>query len=59
MHTHFVTVGRRKRRRKPGAGNGVKVKSHLRSPRGTNSGKKAVRVDGYSRGKKPKRRKKK
>jgi len=55
MHTHFVTVGRRKRRRKPGAGSGVKVKSHVRSPRGPNKGKKPVRVDGYARGKPPKK----
>jgi hypothetical protein len=50
-----VTVGRRKRKRKPGAGTGVKIKSHTRSPRGSNKGKKRVRVDGYARGKPPKR----
>lgn len=48
---HAVTVGRKKRKRKPGAGTGVKVKGHLRTPRGPNAGKKKVRVDGYSRGK--------
>lgn len=46
----YVTVGRPKRKRKPGSGTGVKVKSHLRTPRGPNAGKKKVRVDGYSRG---------
>lgn len=49
----FVTVGRKKRKRKPGAGSGVKVKGHLRTPRGANKGKKKVRVDGYARGKAP------
>jgi hypothetical protein len=57
VRTHFVTRGRKKRKRKPGAGTGVKVKSHVRSPRGPNSGKKAVRVDGYARGKPPTKRK--
>ena len=47
----YVTVGRKKRKRKPGSGTGVKVKSHLRTPRGPNAGKKKVRVDGYARGK--------
>jgi hypothetical protein len=51
----LTTVGRKKRKRKPGAGRGVKVKSHVRTPRGSNKGKKAVRVDGYARGKPPKR----
>lgn len=46
-----VTVGRKKRKRKAGAGSGVKVGSHLRSPRGPNAGKRKVRVDGYKRGK--------
>jgi len=54
-----VTVGRRKRKRKPGAGSGVSVKGHVRSPRGPNAGKSKVRVDGYKRGKAPKRKKKK
>lgn len=45
-----VTVGRKKRKRKPGAGNGVKVGGHTRSPRGPNGGKRRVKVDGYSRG---------
>lgn len=48
---HAVTVGRKKRKRAKGAGSGVKVKGHLRTPRGPNAGKKKVRVDGYSRGK--------
>ena len=55
MKKRFVTVGRKKRKRKPGAGRAVKVKSHTRSPRGSNKGKRAVRVDGYARGKPPKR----
>lgn len=46
----YVTVGRAKRKRKPGSGTGVKVRSHTRTPRGPNAGKKRVRVDGYSRG---------
>ena len=50
---HFVTVGRKKRKRKPGAGSATKVKGHVRSPRGPNKGKKAVRVDPYRRGKPP------
>jgi len=53
-----VTRGRKKRKRKPGAGTAVGVRSHTRSPRGPNRGKKAVRVDGYRRGKPPKRRRK-
>lgn len=47
----MATRGRRKRTRKAGARSGVKVKGHGRSPRGSNSGKPKVRVDGYSRGK--------
>jgi hypothetical protein len=35
-------------------GRKVRVKSHTRSPRGPNTGKKAVRVHGYAR-KKPRR----
>jgi hypothetical protein len=50
-----VTVGRKKRKRKRGAGSAVKIKSHTRSPRGSNKGKKPVRVDGYKRGKPPKK----
>ena len=50
----FVTVGRKKRKRRPGAGSGVKVGGHTRSPRGPNSGKRRVRVDPYARGKPPK-----
>lgn len=53
--TRYVTVGRKKRKRKPGAGRGVKIRSHTRSPRGPNKGKKPVRVDGYARGKAPKK----
>jgi len=50
MTEFFVTVGRPKRKRKPGSGTGVRVTSHTRSPRGPNAGKKRVRVDGYARG---------
>lgn len=53
---HNVTRGRKKRKRKPGAGSAVKIKGHLRSPRGSNKGKTKVRVDGYKRGKAPKKR---
>lgn len=35
-------------------GKKVRVKSHTRSPRGPNTGKRAVRVHGYAR-KKPRR----
>lgn len=55
---HNVTRGRRKRARKPGAGSAVRVKGHTRTPRGPNAGKAKVRVDGYKRGKAPKKRKK-
>lgn len=58
MPINFVTVGRPKRKRRKGAGTGVKVKGHTRTPRGPNRGKKPVRVDGYARGKPPGRRKK-
>lgn len=51
----FVTVGRKKRKRRPGAGSAVPVKPHTRTPRGPNAGKRKVRVDGYRRGKPPKR----
>ena len=54
--TYFVTRGRRKRARKPGAGSAQRVKPHTRSPRGPNKGKPAVKVDPYKRGK-PKRKK--
>lgn len=53
-----VTVGRKKRKRKPGAGTAQSVKGHTRTPRGPNRGKKKVRVDGYRRSK-PKRTKRK
>jgi hypothetical protein len=56
---HNVTVGRRKRKRKPGAGSAVKIKPHTRTPRGPNRGKKKVRVDGYARGKPPRKGRKK
>lgn len=53
------TVGRPKRKRKPGAGTAVSVGGHTRTPRGPNRGKPKVRVDGYRRGagkrKKPRR----
>jgi hypothetical protein len=54
----MVTVGRKKRKRKKGAGSAVKIKPHTRSPRGSNKGKKRVRVDPYKRGKPPKKRRK-
>lgn len=47
----MATVGRKKRKRKPGARTGVTVSSHTRSPRGPDKGKKPVRVDPYQRGK--------
>lgn len=47
----MATKGRPKRKRKPAARTGVRVKGHSRTPRGSNSGKTRVRVDGYSRGK--------
>lgn len=50
---HNVTVGRPKRKRKKGAGSAVRVKSHTRTPRGSNKGKRRVRVDPYRRGKAP------
>lgn len=58
MMTFFVTRGRRKRKRAPGAGSATKVKPHSRTPRGPNHGKRAVIVDGYKRGKPKKKRKK-
>lgn len=51
-----VTRGRKKRARKKGAGSSVSVGGHMRSPRGANRGKPKVRVDGYKRGKAPKKR---
>jgi hypothetical protein len=54
-----VTVGRKKRKRRKGAGTGVKVSAHTRSPRGPDRGKKRVRVDGYSRGGSKRKRKRK
>lgn len=54
-----VTRGRKKRKRRPGAGTSVSVRGHTRTPRGPNRGKPVVRVDGYRRGKPPKKRKKK
>jgi hypothetical protein len=55
MTTYHVTRGRKKRKRRPGAGSSVKVKGHTRTPRGPNAGKPKVRVDGYARGKSPKK----
>lgn len=49
--THNLTRGRKKRKRKAGAGSAVKVGGHTRTPRGPNRGKPTVRVDGYRRGK--------
>lgn len=54
---HSVTRGRKKRKRKSGAGSAVGVRGHTRSPRGPNKGKRPVRVDGYRRGKSARRRK--
>ncbi len=54
----YVTVGRRKRKRKPGAGSGVSVQGHTRSPRGPNAGKRKIRVDGHKRGKAPRKKRK-
>lgn len=51
MIVHNVTVGRKKRKRRPGAGRAVPVRPHTRSPRGVNRGKRRVRVDPYARGK--------
>lgn len=50
----MATRGRSKRRRKAGSGSAVGVSKHTRSPRGSNRGKSAVRVDGYRRSR-PKR----
>lgn len=52
-----VTVGRKKRKRKPGAGSAQSIRGHTRTPRGPNRGKRKVRVDGYRRSK-PKRKRK-
>lgn len=46
----MATVGRRKRKRRPGAGTNVKIKAHSRSPRGSNAGKPRVKVDASRRG---------
>ena len=54
----FVTRGRAKRKRKPGAGSAVGVKRHTRSPRGPNGGKRRVVVDGLKRGKTARKRRK-
>ena len=56
--TYHITRGRKKRKRKPGAGSATKIKGHTRSPRGPNRGKPIVVVDGYRRGKPKKKRKK-
>lgn len=47
----MATRGRSPRKRSSKAGRAVKVSSHTRTPRGSNSGKPAVRVKGYARGK--------
>lgn len=57
MRIYNVTKGRPKRKRAAGSGSAVKVSGHTRSPRGANSGKTVVRVDGYKRGKPPKKKK--
>lgn len=54
-----LTRGRKKRKRRPGAGSAVGVKGHRRTPRGPNRGKPTVIVDGYKRGKAPKKRRRK
>lgn len=54
----MATVGRKKRKRRAGAGSAVTVQPHTRSPRGPDRGKKPVRVDPYKRGK-PKAKKRK
>ena len=55
----MATVGRKKRKRKPGSGTAVGVKPHTRTPRGKNTKggkrKRPVRVGGYKRGKPKKR----
>jgi hypothetical protein len=56
---HNVTRGRAKRKRRPGAGSAVKTRSHTRSPRGPNKGKARVKVDGYKRGRAPRKRRRK
>jgi hypothetical protein len=56
--TRAVTRGRKKRKRKPGAGSAVGIKRHTRSPRGPNKGKARVVVDSHKRGKPPKKRRK-
>ena len=53
----MATRGRKPRKRSPGAGSAVKVRSHKRSPRGANRNKPGVTVSGYARGK-PKGKKK-
>jgi hypothetical protein len=53
-----VTRGRKKRKRKASAGSAVGVRGHTRTPRGPNKGKPTVRVDGYRRGKAPRKRRK-
>lgn len=58
MIVNHLTRGRKKRKRAAGAGTGVSVGRHFRTPRGPNRGKPKVVVDGYSRGKPAKRRKK-
>lgn len=45
------TVGRPPRKRSKTAGSAVGVKSHTRSPRGSNKGKGTVHVKPYKRGK--------
>ncbi len=47
----MATRGRKPRKRSAKAGSAVKVKSHKRSPRGSNRGKPGVTVRGYGRGK--------
>jgi hypothetical protein len=56
---HNVTRGRKKRKRKPGAGSAVGIKKHTRSPRGPNKGKPTVVVDTHKRGKSASKRRRK
>jgi hypothetical protein len=56
---YFLTRGRKKRKRKPGAGTAARVKGHTRTPRGSNRGKPTVIVDPYRRGKPKKKKRKK
>lgn len=47
----MATRGRKPRKRAAGAGSGVTVRGHKRSPRGSNRGKPGVSVRPYKRAK--------